>query len=76
VSNGRTTISYAVHFNKTKDFFGEIVDVEEINCQAEIDIDQSKCLSNISQVYGSSLEHAWIKIDIKVTSILKDTSIQ
>merc|ERR1712194_354264 len=65
---GRIGINYAIHLNQTKDFFGEVVEEEAINCHKQTDIDQSNCESGLKEeVYGSSLKHAWIHLDVKVT---------
>jgi len=66
----RIGINYAIHLNQTKDFFGEVVEEEAINCQIQTVIDQSICESGLrEEVYGSLLKHAWIQLDVKVTHL-------
>ncbi len=76
VTEERVTLDYAVYLDKTNGFLGKVVDPAEVHCLKETDIDQSVCDStDLMKVYSgggikaSSLEKAWVHLQLKVTPI-------
>ena len=72
----QTHVDLAVFLNKTKDFFGEVVDPGGIDCFTKSSINEHECDGSkegtLRQVYDPSLKksdlmRAWIQLDLKVT---------
>ena len=75
VSDEQIKIETVIHINSTG--HAEMVDPHQVNCPAETEVEQEMCFLNLTQVYGftdsstqywkSSLQNAWLLLDLKIT---------